>query len=99
MGGVANFAVKGMALFGQGERLFLIPDHLGLNGQQVFHQIGVRLLVHHPCPFKQCARDCIEGSRPFSGNELTLSLQGKGDFGSAEAGLHGLRNRATEVVM
>ncbi|WP_193323415.1 hypothetical protein [Acetobacter senegalensis] len=74
MGGVTDFAVKGVALFGKGKCFFLILNRLGLNSQQVFHQISVRLFVHHPCSFKQCARGRIEGRRSLTGNELTLSL-------------------------
>ncbi|MCI2078963.1 MAG: hypothetical protein LKJ71_09320 [Acetobacter peroxydans] len=93
----AFFSPEG--IIGKGEQFFLFRDDFALFGQQGNQFLTGQVSLHRLCLLKKCAGSGVKGCCPFAGHQLTLSLQGERNFGSAQSGLNGNGHSPAKMVV
>lgn len=99
MTGFLSLLLQCVALFCEGESGFLIPDHLGLQGQKLLQKSRGSLFVQSPGLMKEVACTRIQISSSFADDQLFIGAQGEGDFRPAQKGFEVLRDGTAEVVV
>ncbi|PCD78436.1 hypothetical protein CO710_12125 [Acetobacter orleanensis] len=72
MAGFLSLLLQCVALFCEGKSRFLIPDHLGLQGQKLLQKSRGCLFVQSSGPVKEVTCTRIQISSSFAGDQLFI---------------------------